>query len=62
MRADMKLISVNVGFPRIVVSNGGQYPQIIERALGRREKLLTLALDVTDERQTQAAVGSDLEP
>src|SRR5437870_3526456 len=35
-------------------------PQVVERALGRREQLLTVELDVTDERQAQAAVSAAL--
>ena len=35
-------------------------PRAVERALGRREQLLAVELDVTDERQTQAAVGAAL--
>ncbi len=35
-------------------------PQSVERALGRQEQLLTVELDVTDERQAQAAVTAAL--
>jgi len=35
-------------------------PHVVERALGRREQLLTVELDVTDERQAQAAVKAAL--
>ena len=35
-------------------------PHVVERALGQREQLLTVELDVTDERHAQAAVGAAL--
>ena len=35
-------------------------PHVVERALGQREQLLTVELDVTDERQAQTAVRAAL--
>src|SRR6185295_20205596 len=36
-------------------------PKVVERALGRRDQLLALDLDVTDEGRAQAAVSAALE-
>jgi NAD(P)-dependent dehydrogenase (short-subunit alcohol dehydrogenase family) len=35
-------------------------PKVVERTLGRHEQLLAVELDVTDERQSQAAVSAGL--
>ncbi len=35
-------------------------PRVVDRALGQREQVLTVELDVTDERETQAAVSAAL--
>ena len=35
-------------------------PRVVDRALGQREQVLTVELDVTDEREAQAAVSAAL--
>jgi NAD(P)-dependent dehydrogenase (short-subunit alcohol dehydrogenase family) len=53
----LEIARVTLGRGDAVVA-AARDPKVVERALGQHEQLLTVELDVTDERQAQAAVRS----